>query len=161
MSARDLEGLLEPSLAERRAYAPIYSKRAGFFVAFFGGVYATLVFNSINSARLRRLGRDGALYLAAGALWSLALVWFGSVGLSESPPQWLELFGDAGRTVRYGGKVMAMLLFGAVAFLHRPYYAAQEMGATEPPNPWVVGVGAALLSMAVTAAMVALGRGLA
>ena len=41
-----LEHLLQPTISEDVPHRPLYSVRSGFFVAFFGGVHATLIFYS-------------------------------------------------------------------------------------------------------------------
>jgi hypothetical protein len=160
MSNQDLELLLQPTLSSSSATRPIYSVRASFFTAFFGGVYAIVILSWLNSHRLRRLPSDIWIYLVIAIGWSLMLVWFGSTIASGEAPQWLLAFGNAQRTARYAGRFLALVVFCVVYLLHRRFHQAQATVGSDPPNPWPVGIGAAAASIVLTFVFVGIGVGL-
>ena len=148
--------LLQPSLGAKSATA-IYSVRASFFVAFFGGPFAIIFFSMINARRLGRLKDDAWVY-ALAALVTIATLALGVylVGIGAFP----EIGdNDARRWVRYGHRVVALLIFGALYLRHRPFYRAAEM-LVDAPSPWLVGIGCVVASgvmqFAAAAALTAL-----
>lgn len=139
------EELLKPELAEHDQ-EPIYSVRAGFIVAFFGGPIATVLFSGLNSRKLGRLSRDLPIYLI------VTLITFGILALALAQP---ELFGGDSTTkpsqnVRVVIRVLALAAFGVFYFLHRSHYRAQELLGNDPPSPWVAGIACALLAMGLS-----------
>lgn len=160
-SGGDLHHLLRPTLeAAAAVHQPLYSVRAGFLVAFFGGVHATLAFSALNSRRANRLAKDLWIYLLAGVAWAAALIVAGHGIASGGLPEWLDLAGTPQRTVRWGGRLVALGLFGLVYLRHRPLIKAQELLGDDPPNPWPAGLVVAGLSIVLTLALVAVGAAL-
>lgn len=147
-----LDRLLQPSLHEGQKLVPIFSIRAGFFTAFFGGVFATLILNGLNSKRLGRLGRDVWFYLVAGVLWTAFLVYVSSTLLEGTQAPWLM----NNRSVRTGGRVLALAILGLTYLSQRDAYKAQQLVGDDPPNPWPAALTAIGLAVALTALIVAL-----
>ena len=152
-----LEGLLEPSLAGGSGARAIYSLRACFFVAFFGGPFAILLFAGLNSRRLGRLAADAWIY-AVGAIVTVVFIAFAFQGLdSGTAPAWLSALGEGPRATRVATRILAMALFGVVFLAHRRFYKAADLSGEDPPSPWLPGIGAtlvgALLSIAIAFAV--------
>lgn len=161
--ADDLGHLLRPSLGPTVApMRPLYSVRAGFLVAFFGGVYATLGFSALNTRRAGRLARDAWLYALAAVAWTGVLIAAGHALGTDGLPSWLGFAGTPQRGVRWVGRLTALALFGLVYLRHRALLKTQALVGTDAPNPWAaallwVVLGAALSFAALTLG-VALGR---
>src|SRR5687768_8037512 len=98
-----LDSLLQQSLGQARPHEPLYSVRANFFVAFFGGVYATLIFSFLNSRRLGRTRDDAALYLLLAAAWTAAVVVVAHLHAAGQLPPWLDPTGGA-REMRFAAR---------------------------------------------------------
>lgn len=154
------ESLLEPTLGKGSGATAIYSVRAGFFVAFFGGPFAILIFSALNSRRLERLGRDAWIYGMLGLVAVAFVVALTPIAVS-SPPEWLAAavgwLGEGSRAVRNASRILALLFFGAVFLLHRAFHKAAQLQGLDAPSPWLPGLGAVLaggvLSMAIVAAV--------
>lgn len=150
-AAADVEHLLRPTLAAAPLRRPLYSVRAGFFVAFFGGVYATIGFSALNSSRAGRLAKDLWIYLLVAAAWSALMIAVGYGIAADNLPGWLDVAGKPGRTVRFAGRGLALAVFGMVYLRHRPLIKAQELlGDEPPPNPWPAGLLTAVAAMVLT-----------
>jgi hypothetical protein len=158
-SGAELDALLQPSLA-RAEHAALYSVRANFLVAFFGGVYATLIFSSLNSRRLGRARTDAALYLGIAAAWTATVAWCGYLLASGQWPDWLLLTGSAGRDARHIGRAVSLAVFGLLYLRLRPFYTAAQLGGRQAPSPWKAGLLAVAASAALTWLIGALGASL-
>lgn len=132
--------LLSPSLQADASPRPLFSVRASFFVAFFGGAGAAVVFTGLNSARLHRLGRDA---------WLLALLGTLAAGyslLTGFPPALLEGLGPVGeligepKTRRFFGRGLGLLVWGAAYLAHRRFHRARELMSEDAPSPWKMGI---------------------
>lgn len=145
-----LSALLEPSLRGEAPARPLYSIRAGFLVAFFGGPYAALIFASLNSRRAGRLTADLKWWLALGALWTGALWWMMPATLTSGPPA-LRFFVPS--ELRVLVRICGLLTFGVVCLVHRALQRASTLREDAPPSPWLPGVGALLAALALTAAV--------
>jgi hypothetical protein len=160
-SERTLDSLLQPSLGGTSA-EPLYSVRAGFLVSFFGGVYAAALFGALNARRMGRLAEDGWICALAVVAWSAVIVWVGYGIATDSLPAWLSFVGRPARSVRYGGQLVALALFGALHLRRRTEIKAQQLAGVEPPNPWPIGLLAVgvsfVLSMLFLGAGMVLGR---
>jgi hypothetical protein len=137
-----LEHLLQPSLSEDVPHRPLYSVRAGFFVSFFGGVHATLIFSFLNSRRLSRAREDLWLYLAVGLVWLIALGAFAGHAAGSELPGWLAIAGDSTRGLRYASRLVGLIVFGLFYLRLRPFYKAAELAGDAPPSPWLAALGA-------------------
>lgn len=154
---RDLEALLRPSIPGASAPLGIYSVRAGFFVAFFGGVYGTLIFSHLNSSRLGRARRDLPLYLGAGLVWSVVLVAIARAIELEQLPSWLGEQSERGRNLRFLTRGVGLAMFGICYGRLKPFYKAESMAGRASPAPWRAGIGATLAAAVASSVMGALG----
>jgi hypothetical protein len=157
MPSDSLSSLLEPSLQHGRASEPIYSVRAGFMVAFFGGLYATLIFSFLNSRKLGRAREDLWLYVTLAALGTALVVWLGYAAISGELPSWLSFTDNRGRDSRYVVRAVALLMFGACYLRLRRFYTASQLAGQAPPNPWKPGLAACAVSVLLTLGAGALG----
>lgn len=163
-----IDALLEPSLSHTQAYVPPYSVRAGFFVAFFGGVYATLAFSAVSSRRLGRLRSDAWLYLLLALAWTGLVFWFGYTHGPRGLPSWWAMLtvsrgegAEGMRVARYVSRACSLAAFGLSYLRLRQFYKAASLAGDAPPNPWKAAVGCALVGGVLTFAVLALGESLA
>lgn len=151
-------GLLTPSLQGDLPTRPIFSSRAGFWVAFFGGVYASAIFSAFNLVRMRRLSRDAWICAAGVLLWTPLLVWLANaVAHPERAPEWLLPIGTA-TAMRLAGRGCGMLLFAILYLRQRTLYTAQRLTSDESPNPWPLGIASCVAGTLVSYAVVIAGR---
>ncbi|TGN17649.1 hypothetical protein [Leptospira idonii] len=127
--------LFQPSL-EKKVAVPLYSQNASFYVAFFGGIFSIIFFQSLNSFKLKRFKIDFIFYL----------FWMG-VGLT------LPFF----ETHKLVSRMMALAAYANFYFLHKKYHKANELFGTESPSPWKPGIFCSLagISITITAYMIA------
>jgi hypothetical protein len=155
MSSPPLERLLEPSLG--RPVDPPFSVRAGFFVAFLGGVFATLGFAALNARRTGRLAKDVWLIALVGLVWAGAVVWMAHRIAVEQAPGWLLLLGKPTSAWRLISRACGLAVFGLFFLRHRPLFATSELRGQDPPNPWLPGVVAVLAGSGLTFFLALLG----
>jgi hypothetical protein len=130
-----------------RSVQPIFSSRAGFWVAFLGGVYASAIFGAFNLVRMRRLGRDGWICVAGALLWAALVLWYGAaVADPAQAPEWLRELATARRPLSLPSRGLGLLLFGALYLRQRSLYAAQRLSGDDSANPWPVGVASVLVA---------------
>ena len=132
------DNLLEPTLSADGAIKPIFSTRAGFLLAFFGGGSAITFFSALNSERLGRLGRDLPAYLAGIGLIA------GLVYLQVEHPRLLETAEENGETTSYAvvaHRALGLLLWGGYYWLHNKHYRAMAVTGTRHPSPWIAAIG--------------------
>ena len=160
-----LDSLLEPSL-QGPPPEPLYSVRANFLVAFFGGVYAAALFGALNAQRMGRLARDVWIYALVATTWSAVGVWAGYAIMTETLPGWLsevDVGGRPGRTLRFAGRAVSLALFGSMYLRQRVCFKAQELAGVTPAGPWraalVCSAVSIVLSMAMFGIGAVLGRG--
>ena len=136
------EDLLNPSLDQ--GPIQLYSSRAGFIVAFFGGVVASVVFTLLNSRRLRRFNKD-AWILAVCGLAAIAV----RILLFEIPDgdlSFTELFVELGKQrkadplIRYAPRMTALGVWMVGYFMHAREYRAMKLSQLSPLNPWKTGI---------------------
>lgn len=129
-----MSDLLRPSLHAEARTAPIYSARAGFWVAFLGGAVATTLFSALNSHRLGRLSRDAPFYVLA------MVVFVAVIGVYYAKP---GLFGfglqseqEARQTLRLLYRGIALAMWLGYYWLHRQQHRAMHLTGGTPPSPW-------------------------
>jgi hypothetical protein len=152
-----LDELLKPSLSSPRDVRSLYSVRASFLVAFFGGVYAAIVMGVANSLRAQRLPRDLPLYLAAFVAWTIFLLWYTRALALGELPAWSLWFGKPAKTLSVMGRALALAFFGIVYTRQRTLFRAAEALGVDSPSPWKVGLVACALSLAATLLVSAIG----
>jgi hypothetical protein len=161
-SSARLHSLLEPSLAsdEQGVQVP-YSARAGFMVAFFGGVFAIVIFSALNAKRLGRMRQDLVPHILVGLLMFAAVSGVAYLDAQGVRFAIFELLGDAERGKRYFFRLVALGLFGLSYLLHRRYYRSADLMVTSFPNPWPWGIGSAVIGGALSLVALQLGKMLA
>lgn len=157
-----IDHLLEPSLGDRGGGASIFSVRAGFFVAFFGGGFAAVIFGVLNSRRLNRLAQDWWIYVLGAIVFGAAAVCTGHQ-LGGVPLDSLATAEgrDRARVLRMASRALALGYFGLIFLRHRRFHKAMELSTEDPPSPWVPGIAAAAAGAAITFPLAMLGAWIA
>lgn len=141
--------LFSASLSEGPVEAG-FSQQATFFVAFFGGPFAAVLFNAWNARLWGRLPRDLPLAIA------LALLAAAAIGASAYWSPQLEAAGYSARSLRLASRALALAIWGVFMLRHRAMHRIQGLSSLRPRTPWVPGlvcVGiATVLSMGVVLA---------
>jgi hypothetical protein len=137
-----LDQLLEPSLSDGTRATSIYSARAGFMVAFFGGGLASSIFGALNSRRLGRLGEDAWLYALGMLFFAGAAV---AAGYAVAAGVDFATLGEdarrQGSALRILSRALGLGFFGLVFLRHRRFYKATELAGEDAPSPWLPGLG--------------------
>lgn len=136
------DSLLTPSLSPHQQSARLYSTSSSFWVAFWGGPLAAILYSALNSYRLRR-PLDALAYLAALALFGATLYLLVS-GARQPAMLWLTDFLGAPRTT---GRVLlhscALLCWSGFYLMHREQHRSMALFADQAPNPWLPGLACA------------------
>lgn len=135
--------LLTPVLHEDNPPEPMYSARAEFFTAFFGGPFAILILSALNSRILGRLDKDKWRYVL-GAVASFGVVTGAAyIAVMDTPPEWYAdiAIDDERRAVRLMSRVFAMGLWFLLWFPYRRYHKTTEMVGTGVRSPWKAALG--------------------
>lgn len=145
------DDLLTPVLDTEPLPVPAYSTRAQFFTAFFGGPFAIILFSGLNAYHMGRLNKDAWRYALITILSVTVVVLVVSVSVSPAPPAWLteSLGGDGSRVLRWGSRLLGLLVWLALWAPYRRYHKAAEIMGAAPRNPWlpaIVCVGGAVLA---------------
>lgn len=152
-----IDRLLGPSLGRSAARSvTIYSLRACFFVGFFAGAPALLIFAGLNSRRLGRLKQDAWFYAAFAVALAALFVWLGQLAATAPLPEWMEMLGEGPRAISNVNRLAAFVVLGALYALHRPYFRASAMSRDPHPSPWVPGIVCSLIGGAITIGIAAL-----
>jgi hypothetical protein len=136
----ELDRFLPPHFAARGA--PPYSVRSNVIVAFFGGVYAILLFSLLNSRRTGRPRADLLLYAGIALLWTLAILWlsqaadFGGLAAFALPS-------EQRRDFRLLSRVASLAVCGLLYLRLRPLYTSG--GPTESAMPETLKAGSLAL----------------
>lgn len=154
-----LDDLLQPSLIEPRQ--ALFSLRASFLVAFFGGVFAFALFGAVNARRMGRLRTDVWLHAGFALAWAVLAVWFGMQLQVGNLPEVFQTAGNPGRSMRYLGRLLALALLGSTYLLQRQHFRSQQLVGKAPADPWPWGLGASGLAIGLSALLVLLGKELA
>jgi hypothetical protein len=128
-----------------------FSQQASFFVAFFGGPLAAVLFSAWNARLWGRLRRDLPLAIAL-ALVTAAAIW-AAVHWSAQ----LEAAGYPQRSMRLGVRALALGIWGIFALRHRALYRMQGLSSLKPRSPWIPGLVCAGVStvLAIGVALIA------
>ena len=140
MDRPPLEDLLQPSLQHGQLRRPPYSVRAGFFVAFFGGLLAAVGFAALSSLRTDRVARDApvlGLLAAAGVALS---VWLGYASAAGTLPGFISAFGGEKQGARLFVRALAVAGFGAIYLRQRDMHVTRELRGQDAPSPWGPGI---------------------
>lgn len=149
-----MQNLLNPTLSSETFYQPIYSQRALFFVAFFGGPLALLLLNALNSIKLNRLRRDFLPYLIALFLYVALLtviIWSAPEGVSAW--KWIVAHRRENFLFKYAPRIFALILWGGFALLHRPFHKAAQLLGDNPPSPWRAALGCFAVAIVIDLAL--------
>jgi hypothetical protein len=142
-----VEDLLKPSLQATGPAIAIYSIRASFFVAFFGGPLGIVLFTALNARRLDRLRKDGPWLMIGGAIAIGAML--AQIFLLDTARE-----GGSGlvtsQNLRIANRALALLLCGAFYLMHRAQYRSMQFLGLESPDPWVPGFVCALLGVGIS-----------
>jgi hypothetical protein len=149
-----MQNLLNPTLSPETSHQRIYSQRALFFVAFFGGPLALLLLNALNSNKLNRLRRDLLPYLIALSLYVALLsviIWSAPEGVSVW--KWIAAQRRENFFFKYAPRIFALILWGGFAFLHRPFHKAAQLLGDDPPSPWRAALSCFAVAMVADIAL--------
>jgi hypothetical protein len=150
------DDLLRPTLGSDQAAQPVYSPRASFIVAFFGGPVAAVLFSALNSLRLRRLPHDLPVYAAALVVFVAAVGWLLGTASGAALLGWMGAGEAERRGLRLTQRVFALALWGVFHARHRAFHRNAELMGVEAPSPWLPGIACVLAGGAATAAIAAL-----
>lgn len=137
--------LLQPSLRDRPAVAG-FSQQAAFFVGFFGGGIASLLFTAWNLSLWRRWRKDLPIFVVAAVVVT-AVVFFhvytlvGMRQAGEAAPWWLT---------RGVPRALGIAAWGVFALRHRAMFAAQELSDMKPRNAWLPGIACILVALGLS-----------
>jgi hypothetical protein len=160
MERPPLEDLLQPSLRHGQLRRPPYSVRAGFFVAFFGGLLATVGFAALNAVRTDRLLRDAPV-LGFLALVGCALpIWLGHAAQAGTLPSFISVFGGERQGARLLARTVAIAAFGGIYWLQRDMHVTRELRGQDAPSPWAPGILACVAGGIVEVLLAMLGSSL-
>ena len=157
MDRPPLEDLLQLSLRRDERIRPVYSVRAGFLVAFFGGLVAAVGFSALNTVRAQRVAREAPLLgvlACAGVAYS---IWAGYAAQTHTLPTFLTELGGEGQGVRLLGRAVALAGFGVIYLLQRDLHAAQELRGQDSPSAWVPGIICCIVGFVVQLVLALLG----
>jgi len=135
---RNFDELMQPSLSGVEGPATsIYSMQTGYLAAFFGGPLGGATIALLNAHRLKRLGSDWPLGLAALGV-TFGLLWW---QLRSGGEAWL--IGHLG----HGGpglaiRIVGLAFYGIVYAVHRQYYRNMALLGLEAPSGWIPGIAA-------------------
>jgi len=136
--------LLQPSV-KRVSVAGIYSLRAAFYTAFFGGPFAAILIHWRNAELLDRQERDRGAFV--GAL-VLALVFYVAATYVFAHPELLAGLPEElqrPRMIRWTSRLVALIIWGGLYFRMRDEYRAAGLRAAHLPawraGLWCVVVG--------------------
>lgn len=137
--------LLQPSLKDRPASLG-FSQQAAFFVGFFGGGIASLLFTAWNVQLWRRWPKDAVVVAVVGVA-VVAAVFFHVHTLvemrvaGEAAPWWLT---------RGVPRALGIATWGVFALRHRSLHKAQELSDLKPRSPWLPALACILVALGLS-----------
>ena len=139
------EDLLRPTLSGGEEPRAVYNSTGFFLSAFFGGPVGAGIYGLANSQTLGRLRQDLPLIVAIVAACFLLLVYAAARGGLEGLRGWLDL--NLTDTLKILLRVLGLACFGAIYFMHRPYYRSAQVAGVDSRPGWVPGIAALLLGI--------------
>ena len=151
-----MNDLLTPSLAQEQQLVPLYSPKAGFFLAFFAGPIAITLFSALNSLRLQRLRQD-LVYFVLGIVLYLVVKYLMLTAAPEGANvfTWIVEQRREEPLFRFGVKALALILWGGYYFLHRSYHRSMLLFGMDSPSPWKAAFACIGLSLLIDVPFVA------
>jgi hypothetical protein len=160
MERPPLEDLLQPSLQHGQLRRPPYSVRAGFFVAFFGGLLASVGFAALSSVRTDRVARDAPVLGFLAAVGIALSVWLGYAAEAGTVPSFISAFGGEKQGARLFVRAAAIAGFGGIYLLQRDMHVTRELRGQDAPSAWGPGILACVAGGIVQAVLGMLGSSL-
>lgn len=147
----DRADLLSPVFEEGQSTTPLYSVRAEFLTAFFGGPFAIILFSALNANRMGRLKRDAWRYVLVFIATVAFVFWMLALNATDTPPVWArELFGDEfRRLIRWVIRGFSLVVWGMLWLPYRRYHRTAEVMGIAPSNPWLSAIGCVLAGFVV------------
>lgn len=142
---RNIEHLLQPTLSNKEQRVPIYSVRACFFTAFFGGPFAITLLSALNSNKLKRLKNDLRFYFLGTFVYLVYLFIILDIPEGANVSEWVNIQRRENMFYRYGSRVMALIYWAVYYYLHKQFYKMMDIFDTVPPNPWKTAIICILL----------------
>lgn len=145
------EGLLSPVFKEGQSTGPLYSVRAEFLTAFFGGPFAIILFSALNANSMGRLKRDAWRYVLVLIATVAFVFWMLALNATDTPPVWArEIFGDElRRLIRWVIRGFSLVVWGMLWLPYRRYHRTAEVMGIAPSNPWLPAIGCVLAGFVV------------
>lgn len=137
---RNLEHLLQPTLSSEEQRVPIFSVRACFFTAFFGGPLAVTVLSALNSKRLTRLKKDLIFYFIGMAVFLVYLFILLDIPEDANISEWMSSQRRENMIYKYGSRGLGLIFWAVFYYLHKQYHKTMSLFDMEPPNPWVSAI---------------------
>lgn len=137
---QNLEHLLQPTLSTEEQKVPIFSVRACFFTAFFGGPLAITLLSALNSNKLKRLKQDLIFYFVSISAFLIYLFIILDIPEGADISEWTATQRRENILYRYGGKGLGLLFWMAYYYLHNQYYKTMSLFDMEAPNPWIPAI---------------------
>jgi hypothetical protein len=135
-----MNDLLKAELSTEGSGRSLYSSKALFFTAFFGGPIAVVLLSALNSRLLNRLKSDLIFYFLAGFLIFAFLYYVIVVPENAQGIKWLGEFRRANPVFKYGPRVIALIFWVISYALHRKFHKAIAIMGLKPMKPWVPGI---------------------
>ena len=137
---QNIEHLLQPTLSIKEQRVPIFSVRAGFFTAFFGGPLAVTLLSALNSRRLKRLKKDLILYFIGISGFLVYLFILLDIPQGVNISEWMSSQRRENMVYKYGSRGLGLVFWAVYYYLHKQYYKTMSLFDMEPPNPWTSAI---------------------
>ncbi|UCH74669.1 MAG: hypothetical protein JSU82_02085 [Rhodospirillales bacterium] len=143
--------LLSPVLGETGPPEPLFSTRAEFLTAFFGGPFAILLLSGMNANFLGRLKPDLWRYVLGTAASVFVVSFLAWLRAADPPPAWyIDVAGDQARqAVRWISRLFALVLWFLLWLPYRRYHKAAEVMGLGNRNPWKAAIASVVFGMFV------------
>lgn len=137
---KNLEHLLQPTLSTKDQRVPIFSVRACFFTAFFGGPLSITLLSALNSRKLKRLKTDVKFYLIGILVFLVYLFLILDIPEGANISEWMSSQRRENMFYRYGSRGLGLIFWALYYYLHKPYYVTMSLFDMKPPNPWIPAI---------------------